>query len=359
MQVYLRSLESRLPADLKSALGTLGWAGRIRPPEEQNHRLKVPFISDGLTLSHKTAVEEFITTALRREFPKLTEVVVFFERQQPSTNAPTAPQPEPHLSRTTHPQPPQPQRAEGIKHVILVGSGKGGVGKSTVSTNLAVALAELGHKVGILDADVYGPNIPLMLGIQGNDLHVENGKVTPPQGHGVKCMSMGLLAPEDSAIIWRGPMITKFLRQMFEDIAWGELDFLLIDLPPGTGDTQISLVQQVVVAGAVVVTTPQTVALQDSQKAIAMFEKTNIPVFGVVENMSGYICPHCGGESHIFGHGGGESMADRNHVPFLARIPLVGKIREGGDSGRPVAAQADSPIRMHFLEVAQKIANHL
>jgi ATP-binding protein involved in chromosome partitioning len=252
--------------------------------------------------------------------------------------------------------PYNPQRIPSIKHIIAVASGKGGVGKSTVSTNLSVALSQLGYQVGILDADVYGPNIPMMFGLRNSQIRAENDRVIPPTSHGVKVMSMGFLAPEDSAIIWRGPMINKFLKQAVGDIAWGELDFLVIDLPPGTGDTQISLVQQLELTGAVIVTTPQNVALHDAQKAISMFKRTNTNILGVVENMSGYVCPHCGKESELFGKGGGAAMADRIGAQFLGHIPLVGEVRQRGDSGEPITTDMNHPVRAHFIEIAKRIA---
>jgi len=252
--------------------------------------------------------------------------------------------------------PYNPQGIPGIKHIIAVASGKGGVGKSTVSTNLSVALSQLGHKVGILDADIYGPNIPIMFGLRNCQMQTENDRVIPPTNHGVKVMSMGFLAPENAAIIWRGPMINKFLKQAFADIAWGELDFLIVDLPPGTGDTQISLVQQIKLTGAVIVTTPQNVALHDAQKAISMFERTNTLVLGVVENMSGYVCPHCGNESELFGKGGGADMAERIGAHFLGHIPLVGEVRQRGDSGEPITTDMNHPVRAHFVEIAKKVA---
>lgn len=249
-----------------------------------------------------------------------------------------------------------PQRVPGIKHIIAIASGKGGVGKSTISANISVALSQLGYKVGILDADVYGPNIPMMFGLRSVPIHAENNQVVPPTNHGVKVMSMGFLAPEDSPIIWRGPMINKYLKQSFTDIAWGELDFLIIDLPPGTGDTQISLVQQIELTGAVIVTTPQNVALHDAQKAISMFKRTNTRVLGVVENMSGYVCPKCGNESELFGKGGGAQMADRVGAQFLGHIPLVGEVRERGDTGNPITTAVDHPVRANFVEIAKKVA---
>jgi ATP-binding protein involved in chromosome partitioning len=196
----------------------------------------------------------------------------------------------------------------------------------------------------------------MMFGFSKAEMHAENDQVIPPTNHGVKVMSMGFLAPENAAIIWRGPMINKYLKQAFIDIAWGELDFLVIDLPPGTGDTQISLVQQLQLTGAVIVTTPQNVALHDAQKAITMFDQTHTNILGIVENMSGYVCPHCGNESELFGKGGGANMANRIGTEFLGRIPLVGEVRERGDSGAPITTVEEHPVRQEFLAIARKVA---
>lgn len=243
----------------------------------------------------------------------------------------------------------------GIKHIIAVSSGKGGVGKSTVSVNLAVSLALSGAKVGILDTDVYGPNVPIMMG--GHDLPMARGSmIVPPVYHGVKTMSIGLLNPGDKAVVWRGPMLHSAVSQFLRQVEWGELDYLVIDMPPGTGDVQLSLAQMVAVAGAVLVTTPQEVALSDVRKAYSMFEQLHVPVLGIVENMSYFECAH-GERYHIFGNGGGEALAERYQVPFLGAIPIAMSIREGGDLGIPVVvSQPTSPQAMAFKNVAEQVA---
>jgi ATP-binding protein involved in chromosome partitioning len=245
---------------------------------------------------------------------------------------------------------------EGINHIIAVSSGKGGVGKSTVAVNLAVALAQMGARVGILDTDVYGPNVPIMMG--GNDQPVvRNEKLIPPVYHGVKTMSIGLLNPGDRAIVWRGPMLHSAVQQFLRQVEWGELDYLVVDMPPGTGDVQLSMAQMVPLAGAVLVTTPQEVALGDVRKAHNMFDQLHVPVLGVVENMSYFICPNCTERHFIFGHGGGEALAERFDVPFLGAIPLSMSVREGGDLGLPIVVGApDSAQAQAFREVAQNVA---
>ncbi len=245
---------------------------------------------------------------------------------------------------------------EGIKHIIAVSSGKGGVGKSTVAVNLAVSLSRMGAKVGILDTDVYGPNVPIMMG--GKDLPEMRGEmIVPPVYHGVKTMSIGLLNPGDRAVVWRGPMLHSAVSQFLRQVAWGELDYLIVDMPPGTGDVQLSLAQLVPLAGAVLVTTPQEVALGDVRKAHNMFENLNVPILGVVENMSYFECPNDGEKFFIFGQGGGEALAERYGVPFLGAIPIAISIREGGDLGVPiVVGQPDSAQAAAFRSVAQNVA---
>ncbi|GBL38759.1 iron-sulfur cluster carrier protein [Nitrospirota bacterium] len=243
----------------------------------------------------------------------------------------------------------------GVKHVIAVSSGKGGVGKSTVSVNLAVALARTGAKVGLLDADIYGPNIPMMMGVTKAP-EQKDGKIVPAESHGVKLISMGFFVPEDTAIVWRGPMVHTAIQQLFRDVLWGELDYLLIDLPPGTGDAQLTLTQLVPLTGAITVTTPQEVALADVRKGMMMFQKVNVPLLGIVENMSYFLCGHCGERTEIFSHGGGERAAATVGIPFLGRIPIDPAIRAGGDSGNPIVeADPTSPQSAAFREISQKI----
>jgi len=250
-----------------------------------------------------------------------------------------------------------------VKHTIAVASGKGGVGKSTVAVNLAVALARSGASVGLLDADVYGPSIPLMMGMtEGRPTFDKlSQRLVPMERYGVRFISLGNLLPDpESAVIWRGPMVMKALEQLLGDVAWGALDVLVVDMPPGTGDAQLTLAQRVSLAGAVIVTTPQDVALADAIKGVAMFRKVNVPVLGLVENMSYFNCPECGHRSEIFDHGGGRTTAKRLGVPFLGEIPLDAEIRSGGDSGRPVtAADAPSAQGAAFAEVAGAVLQKL
>ncbi len=246
----------------------------------------------------------------------------------------------------------------GVKNIIAVGAGKGGVGKTTVAVNLAIALARSGGRVGMIDGDVYGPNVPMMLGVGKAQLMAdEQQKIVPPEQYGIEVVSMGFLADSDSAIIWRGPMLHSVIRQFFQDVRWGELDYLVIDMPPGTGDVALSLSQTVPVAGAIVVTTPQQVSLADTRRAVRMYQKLNIPVLGIIENMSYFVCPNCRHESDIFGRGGGEETAADMEVPFLGRIPIYEPIRVGSDTGRPiVVGEPDSPAAQAFVHVAEQTA---
>jgi ATP-binding protein involved in chromosome partitioning len=244
----------------------------------------------------------------------------------------------------------------GIRNIIAVGAGKGGVGKTTVAVNLAVALAARGGRVGMIDGDIYGPNVPIMLGVQQPLTH-DGQKITPARGHGIDAVSMGFLTDDDSPVIWRGPMLHGVIQQFFRDVRWPELDYLIVDMPPGTGDVALSLSQTVPVSGAIVVTTPQTVSLADTKRAVRMYQKLNIPTLGLVENMSHFVCSGCGRESDIFGKGGGEKLAEEMSVPFLGRIPLYEPIRVGGDTGMPiVVAEPASPAGKAILAVAEQAA---
>jgi ATP-binding protein involved in chromosome partitioning len=249
----------------------------------------------------------------------------------------------------------------GVKYKIAVASGKGGVGKSTVSTNLALALRALGYTVGLLDADIYGPSQQMMLGIEGRpQIDERDEKIMPMENHGIKTMSLGLITDPDTPVIWRGPMVMKALDQFLTDVKWGELDFMVIDLPPGTGDAQLTITQKVPLSGAVVVTTPQDVALIDARKGLAMFRKVNVPVLGIVENMSYYICRHCGEREEIFGHGGGKKTAEMLGVPFLGEVPIDPKVVVGGDSGQPIIVMdPTSPASAAFREVARLVVEQV
>jgi len=248
----------------------------------------------------------------------------------------------------------------GVKNIIAVSSGKGGVGKTTVAVNLAVALAADGAKVGLMDADVYGPNVPLMLGTGYDQPQVFDGKLIPIEAHGIKMISMAVLVPPDKPMILRGPMLHGVVRQFLSDVNWGELDYLIVDMPPGTGDVQLSLAQLVPVQGAVVVTTPQEVSLSDVRRAVKMFETVNVPVLGVIENMSYFIAPDTGNKYEIFGTGGGQKLADEYRLNFLGQVPLGMEVREGGDTGVPVVVSfPDSPQSAAFRHVAEEVARQV
>ena len=248
----------------------------------------------------------------------------------------------------------------GVKNIIAVSSGKGGVGKSTVAVNLAVALAANGAKVGIMDADVYGPNVPMMLGTGYDQPEILNGKLVPIEAHGIKMISMAVLVPPDKPMILRGPMLHGVVRQFLTDVNWGELDYLIVDMPPGTGDVQLSLAQLVPVQGAVLVTTPQEVSLSDVRRAVKMFEQVNVPVLGVIENMSYFIAPDTGHKYEIFGKGGGQKLASEYNLNFLGEVPLGMEVREGGDTGVPVVVSApDSPQSAAFRKVAEEVARQV
>ncbi|MEC9302770.1 MAG: Mrp/NBP35 family ATP-binding protein [Acidobacteriota bacterium] len=244
----------------------------------------------------------------------------------------------------------------GVRNIIAVGAGKGGVGKTTVSVNLACALARHGSRVGLLDGDVYGPNVPIMLGAK-TQLETDGEKIVPAECHGIRTVSIGFLTQDESPVIWRGPMLHGVIQQFFREVNWGELDYLVIDMPPGTGDVALSLSQTVPVSGAVAVTTPQTVSLADTRRAIRMYQKLNIPVLGLLENMSHFVCPSCSHESDIFGKGGGESLAEQIKIPFLGQIPLYEPIRVGGDQGTPiVVAEPECPAAQSLIDAAARLA---
>jgi ATP-binding protein involved in chromosome partitioning len=250
-------------------------------------------------------------------------------------------------------RPPLP----GVKNVIAVGAGKGGVGKTTVAVNLALALARCGSRVGILDGDIYGPNVPIMLGLTNTQLTTDGKQIVPAEKHGVQVVSMGFLTSDDAPVIWRGPMLHGAIQQFFREVAWKDLDYLIVDMPPGTGDVALSLSQTVTVVGSIVVTTPQKVSLADSLRAVKMYQKLNIPAIGIVENMSYYACPNCHHEADIFGHGGGERLATQLDVPFLGRLPIYQPIREGSDTGVPiVVSEPGSVAGRAFMTVAERTA---
>ncbi len=363
----VQQLESVLTVDILNQLGSFTWKERAHSLEKEENRSQIRFFSDGLNLTAKSAIEAFIRSKLESE---LTNFSIYFERKEKpvatspkdvkssdsekhSLNTHTTTQKNPDM------RPPSGKRPiQGVKRIIAVASGKGGVGKSTVSVNLAIGLHNQGYKVGILDADIYGPSVPTMLNVHQDPLVNDNNKIIPPEAYGLKVMSFGFFAPEETAVIWRGPMIMKALQQFFWDVEWGNLDFLIIDLPPGTGDAQLTLVQSIPITGAVIVTTPQNVALLDAVKGIAMFRKTEVPILGVIENMSTFTCPSCGTESHIFGSGGAERVSGKFEVPILGHIPLFPEIRESGDTGEPLTTKPNHNVRIRFAEIAEKVVKN-
>jgi ATP-binding protein involved in chromosome partitioning len=267
----------------------------------------------------------------------------------------TAPRPAPG----SVPPPPTPTEFPNLGRILAVSSGKGGVGKSTVSVNVAVALAQQGQRVGLMDADIYGPNIPRMMGVDQKP-EVQGGKIQPLESHGVKLISLGLIVERDAPAIWRGPIIMKVIQQFVRDVDWGQLDYFLVDLPPGTGDAQLSLAQTVHIRGAIIVTTPQEVSVGDALRGAKMFERVGVPVIGVVENMSYFVCPHCGERTEIFLTGGGQRLADELGVPLLGQVPLQAHLADLADTGRPVVvAEPDSPAARALDDIARHTVEQL
>jgi ATP-binding protein involved in chromosome partitioning len=282
-------------------------------------------------------------------------VTLTAERPKGAATAPAAPSPGPRAQAAT-----QASGPPGVKHIVAVASGKGGVGKSTTACNLALGLAAEGLRVGVLDADIYGPSMPKLFGIRGKP-KLKTGRIlSPMEGYGCKVMSIGFLVEEDTAMIWRGPMVISALNQMLREVDWGDLDVLVVDMPPGTGDAQLTMSQSVPLAGAVIVSTPQDLALIDARRGVAMFQKVNVPILGIIENMSYFLCPSCGTRSDIFGHGGARAEAERIGVPFLGEIPLHMEIREKADSGMPVVVTSpDSSHAQAYRAIARRLWSDL
>jgi ATP-binding protein involved in chromosome partitioning len=296
--------------------------------------------------------------------PGVLSVTAVLTAQAPPGRAVPQPHgPQPHGPQPHGPQPHGPaggrgQRGvvPGVSAIMAVASGKGGVGKSTMAANLALGLRANGLKVGVLDADIYGPSMPRMLGISGRPRSRDGKTLIPMENYGLKCMSMGFLVPEDTPMIWRGPMVMSALQQMLREVEWGELDIMVVDMPPGTGDAQLTMAQQVPLAGAVIVSTPQDIALLDARKGLNMFTKVDVPVLGIVENMSYFLCPHCGGRSEIFSHGGARLEAERLGTEFLGEVPLDLKIRETSDGGTPITVcEPANPHALVFRQMAARI----
>jgi ATP-binding protein involved in chromosome partitioning len=306
-----------------------------------------------ITTESPRAAEEIKRDATEklRAIPGVSAVTIRLEVQPPGPSAPRGAAGVP---------PPSAHILPEVRFKIAVASGKGGVGKSTVAANLALSLERLGHSVGLMDSDIYGPSQQMMMGIDEKPFVDPSNQIVPIERFGVKVMSLGFLMDVDQPVIWRGPMVMKAVEQFLQDVAWGKLDFLVIDLPPGTGDAQLTLTQKIHLSGAVIVTTPQDVSLIDARKGLAMFQKVNVPVLGIIENMSFYVCPQCGHREEIFKHGGGRRTAEKLKVPFLGEIPLDPKVVAGGDSGRPiVAGEPDGTVARAYQAVAASIAKQL
>ena len=287
--------------------------------------------------------------------PSVTGVFASLTADRPTGSAGAPPSPA-AAQRPRAAAQPKNQRIPGVAHVIAVASGKGGVGKSTTAANLALGLKALGLKIGLLDADIYGPSMPKLLGIHGKPRLLENRILEPMEAYGLKVMSIGFLVEEEAAMIWRGPMVMSAITQMLREVAWGDLDVLVVDMPPGTGDAQLTMAQATPLAGAVIVSTPQDLALIDARRGVSMFKRVEIPILGIVENMATFVCPHCGQASHIFGHGGAREEAKRLGVPFLGEVPLNMTIRELSDAGRPVVvADPDGPHATIYKDMAQQV----
>ncbi|MFV0303794.1 MAG: Mrp/NBP35 family ATP-binding protein [Paracoccus sp. (in: a-proteobacteria)] len=326
--------------------GTLGAADLLRAFTVEEDTVK--FVLEVRDAAHARELAPVEAEARRRllALPGVAHVSIVMTAQ-----AGKAQTPPPQMKLGRHPTPQAgPQPIPGVGQIIAIGSGKGGVGKSTVTSNLAVALARAGRRVGILDADIHGPSQPRMMGASGRPASPDGQRIEPLTAHGVTLMSIGFMLNEGEAVIWRGPMLMGAMQQLLNQVMWGELDVLLIDLPPGTGDVQLSLCQKAALTGALIVSTPQDVALLDARRAIDMFRKLKTPVLGLIENMSSYVCPNCGHEAHLFGHGGVAAEAEALNLPFLGEIPLELEVRLAGDAGRPVAlgagAVADAYARL-------------
>ncbi|TNC73721.1 Mrp/NBP35 family ATP-binding protein [Rubellimicrobium roseum] len=319
----------------------------------------VRFVLEARGVDEARALEPVRAEAERvvRAIPGVTGVSIVVTAHGPAAKAPAPPPPSgaPSLTIGRHPTPQAgPQRVTGVDRILAVGSGKGGVGKSTVSANLAVALAREGRRVGLLDADIYGPSQPRMMGVSKRPASADGKTIEPLHAHGVTLMSIGLMVDPDKAIVWRGPMLMGALQQMLTQVNWGRLDVLIVDLPPGTGDVQLTLCQRTHLTGAVVVSTPQDVALIDARKAIDMFRTLHTPILGLIENMSSFVCPNCGHESHVFGHGGVEAEARKDGIPFLGRLPIDLETRISGDEGVPVAA-GEGPMAEAWRGIARRL----
>jgi ATP-binding protein involved in chromosome partitioning len=346
--------------------------GRIKGPDLEGDIVSLGLVSDVFVSDGRVAFSITVPAERAQELEPLRQAAEKVVREVPGVEtamvALTAER-APGGARNTATTPPRPAArpapeekapskpgVPGIRHIIAVASGKGGVGKSTTTANLALAMAASGKKVGVLDADIYGPSVPRLFNVSGRPEAVSGRVLKPLEGYGVKVMSMGFMVEEETPMIWRGPMVISALTQMLREVAWGDLDVLVVDMPPGTGDAQLTMAQQVPLAGAVIVSTPQDLALIDARKGLNMFRRVDVPVLGIVENMSYFLCPDCGGRHDIFGHGGARAEAERLGVPFLGEIPLTMKIRETSDAGMPVVvSDPEGPVADIYKRIAASV----
>ncbi|MBQ46274.1 MAG: ATPase [Zetaproteobacteria bacterium] len=329
---------------------------RLLDIELNEKNLKLVINSDGMNLAQKESLERSLNHSLRDAADSL-EYTIYFKRKTKLVKGlrSSAERPSPKSGSNPYGLERELVGIPGVKHVIAVSSGKGGVGKSTVSINLAVALKQRGYAVGLLDADIYGPSAPKMLGLSGSLDAAEGDKIKPREGWGLKVVSFGFLVGEHTPVMTRGPVVSKALRQMSYKTEWGELDYLIIDLPPGTGDIQLTLFEELPIENAIVVTTPQDIALLDAHKGLTMFHKLDVPVLGVVENMSFITCSKCGHQEHLFGQGGVDLFASERGIPVLGRIPLLADVRKGGDEGCPIATDQNHPVGQSFGDLADRV----
>jgi ATP-binding protein involved in chromosome partitioning len=351
-------LQALSTVKLAASGGSLTSSGRLSDIVIQDGRVMLSIAIDATEAAAMEPVRKAAEDAVKA-LPGVTQALLTLTGDRPVPKGPTTQTPERagiQPGRPANAPQARVQSIPGVKHVIAVASGKGGVGKSTTACNLALGLRALGLNVGILDADIYGPSMPKLFGLHGKPRVISGRILEPLEGYGVKVMSIGFMVDEETPMIWRGPMVMSAITQMLREVAWGELDVLVVDMPPGTGDAQLTMAQATPLAGAVIVSTPQDLALLDARRGVAMFRRTEIPILGIVENMATFVCPNCGSVSHIFGHGGARKEAEKLGVPFLGEVPLNMTIRETSDSGRPVTAiEPDGPHGTIYRAMAEQI----